>query len=165
MTKKIYANGRFQIWLKYNISNAVSHFLESMASNSLFPFIIQPTPITTHDNIFLHFYSSETISGKLTASISDHLAQLMIIPYSKTQTSAEPIVRKCFKNFKKAEFIKDISNVKWDDHIKYDNDFNDSIKKLIEIFDCALYKHGPYKKLTKNWITCHNKTWLTKFSS
>ena len=65
------------------------------------------------------------------------------MPHTKTRFSPEPIVRRCFKNFKKAEFIQDISNVEWDDHIKDDNDVNDSIKKLIEIFDCTLNKHAP----------------------
>ena len=156
--------------LKYNTSNEFSHFLESIVSNSLFSFIIQPTRIITHsktviDNIFLNFYSSKIISGNLTASISDHLAQYIIIPHTKMQTSPEPFVRRCFKNFKKAEFIQDISNVEWDDHIKEDNDVNDSIKKLIEIFDCILNKHPPYKKLTKNRANNHNKLWSTKFSS
>ena len=62
------------------------------------------------------------------------------------QTSPEPIVRRCFKSFKKGEFIQDISNVEWDDNIKDDNDVNDSVKKLIETFDSVLNKHVPYKK-------------------
>ena len=141
--------------LKYNTFNEVSYFLESMVSNSLFPFIMHPTRITTHsktvvDNIFLNFYSSEIISGNLIASISDHFAQFVVIPHTKTQISPETIVRRCFKNFKKTQFIQDISNVEWNDDLKDDNHVNDSIKKLIEIFYCILNKHAPYKKLTKN---------------
>ena len=71
--------GDFNFYLlKYNTSDEVSDFLELMVSNSLSPFMIQTTRITTHsktviDKIFLNFYSSEIISGNLTASI-DHLA-------------------------------------------------------------------------------------------
>ena len=47
--------------LKYNRSNEVSNFLESMVSNSLFPLIIKPKRINTHSktviNNFLNFYS------------------------------------------------------------------------------------------------------------
>ena len=75
---------------KYNTTNEVSHFLESMCSNSIFPLIMQPTCITTHsktviDNIFLHFYSPEMFI-LLTASKSDHLAQFITMPYTRTQT-------------------------------------------------------------------------------
>ena len=131
-------------------------------SNSLFPFIIQPIRVTTHfktviDNNFLNFYTSEIFSGNLTTSISDHLAQFKIMPHSKMHTPPEPIVRWRFKTFKNAKFIQDISNVEWDNHAKDNNDVNDSIKKLIETFDCILNKHAPYKKLTKNRITLVNE--------
>ena len=46
--KKFMLMGDFNFdLLKYNPSNEVSHFLVSIVSNYLFPFIIQPTHITT----------------------------------------------------------------------------------------------------------------------
>ena len=156
----------FRFFKITDISISKSHLLESVVSSSLFPFIVLPTRIATHsktviDNIFLDFYSSVIISGNLTASISNHLAQFIIMPDTKTQfiimpdtktqfiimpdtktqfiimpdtktqfiimpdtktqfiimpdtktqTSPESIVWRCFKNIKKTEFVKDISNV------------------------------------------------------
>ena len=62
-----------------------NEFLDSLASNSFIPLILQPTRITSHsntliDNIFSNVIDPDIISGNLTATISDHLSQFAIIP-------------------------------------------------------------------------------------
>ena len=62
-----------------------NRFLDSLASNSFIPLILQPTRITSHsntliDNIFSNVIDPDIISGNLTATISDHLPQFAIIP-------------------------------------------------------------------------------------
>ena len=81
-----------------------------MVSNSLFPFIIQLTRITTHskiviDYIFLNLYSSEITSGNLTASIYDHRAQF-IMSHSKTQTHLNLLLGDALKTFIKLNLSK-----------------------------------------------------------
>ena len=71
--------------LNYNEHNQTNEFLDSLASNSFIPLILQPTRITSHsntliDNIFSNVIDSDIISGNLTANISDHLPQFVIIP-------------------------------------------------------------------------------------
>ena len=58
-------------------------FLDLLTSNSLLPLILRPTRVTTHsktliDNIFTNIINHENISGNITCSISDHLAQFTI---------------------------------------------------------------------------------------
>ena len=64
--------------LNYNEHQPTNEFLDSLASNSIIPYILQPTRITSHsktliDNVFSNVFSFEAISGNITATISDHL--------------------------------------------------------------------------------------------
>ena len=72
-------------WIIYNEHNQTNEFLDSLASNSFIPLILQPSRITNHsntliDNIFSNAIDPAIISGNLTATISDHLHELKIIP-------------------------------------------------------------------------------------
>ena len=71
--------------LNYNDHTPTNEFLDSLALNSVIPYILQPTRITDHsetliDNIFSNVITIDAISGNLTATISDHLPQTMIVP-------------------------------------------------------------------------------------
>ena len=83
--KSIFLLGDFNVnLLNYNEHNQTNEFLDSLASNSFIPLILQPTRITSHsntliDNIFSNV-DPDVISGNLTATISDHLPQFSIIP-------------------------------------------------------------------------------------
>ena len=60
-------------------------FLDSLAPNSFKPLILQQTRITSHsntliDNIVSNVTDTDTVTGNLTAIISDHLPQFAIIP-------------------------------------------------------------------------------------
>ena len=71
--------------LNYNEHNQTNEFLDSLASNSFIPLILQLTRITSHsntliDNIISNVIDSDIISGNLTATISNHLPQFTIIP-------------------------------------------------------------------------------------
>ena len=84
--KSIFLLGDFNIkLLNYNEHNQTNKFLDSLASNSFIPLILQPTRITNHsntliDNIFSNAIDPDIISGNLTSTISDHLPQFSIIP-------------------------------------------------------------------------------------
>ena len=65
-----------------------NEFLDSLASNPIIPYILQPSSLTSHsktfiDNIFSTVLSYEAISGNITATISDHLPQFFwLLPMS-----------------------------------------------------------------------------------
>ena len=59
--------------------------MDSLVSNSFIPLILQPIRVTGHsntliDNILSDVFDPEIISDNLTATISDHLPQFLIIP-------------------------------------------------------------------------------------
>ena len=84
--KFVFLLGDFNINLmNYNVHNPTNGFLDSLASNSFLPYILQPTRITSHSktligNIFTYITLPDSISGNLTATISDHLPQFLIVP-------------------------------------------------------------------------------------
>ena len=84
--KSIFLLGHFNVnLLNYTEHNKTNEFLDSLASSSFIPLILQPTRITSHsntliDNIFSNIIDPNIISGNLTATISDHLPQFAIIP-------------------------------------------------------------------------------------
>ena len=84
--KQVFLLGDFNInLLNYNDHQLTNEFLDSLASNSFIPYILQPTRITSHsktliDNIFSNIISHEMISGNITATISDHLPQFLFAP-------------------------------------------------------------------------------------
>ena len=84
--KSIFLLGDFNVnLLNYNEHNENNEFLDSLASNSFIPLVLQATRTTSHsntliDNIFSNIVDPDILSGNLTASISDHLPRLAIIP-------------------------------------------------------------------------------------
>ena len=79
--KSIFLLGKFNVnLLNYNEHNQteflINEFLDSLASNSFVPLILQPTRKTSHSNTLTDDIFSndpDIISGNLTATISDHL--------------------------------------------------------------------------------------------
>ena len=77
--KSIFLLGDFNVnLLNCNEHNQTNEFLDSLASNSFMPLILQPTRITSHSNtladeMFSNVIDPDMIFGNLTATISDHL--------------------------------------------------------------------------------------------
>ena len=77
--KSVFLLGDFNVHLlNYNEHNQTNEFLDSLASNSFIPLILQPTRITSHsntltDNIFSNVIDPDIISGNLTTTIDGHL--------------------------------------------------------------------------------------------
>ena len=77
--KKVFVLGNFNIDLMdYNEHKRTNEFLDSLASNSYLPYIIEASRDTSHSrtligSIFSNVISKDIICGNNTATISDHL--------------------------------------------------------------------------------------------
>ena len=97
--------------LNYIEHNLTDEFLDSLASNSFIPLILQPSRTTSHsntliDNIFSNIVDPDIISGNLTATISDHLPQFAIIPNMFENTSNKSnIYEREWSKFDRVNFI------------------------------------------------------------
>ena len=84
--KSVFLLGDFNTnLLNYIVDNPANDFLDSLASNSFLRYMLQSTRITSHSktligNIFTNMILSDSISGNLTGTISDHLPQFLIVP-------------------------------------------------------------------------------------
>ena len=71
--------------LNYDQVSPTNEFFDSLSSHMLLPHIVQPTKIRNNSkaligNIYSNAITSNNISGNLTATILDHLSQLLIAP-------------------------------------------------------------------------------------
>ena len=113
--------------LNYNEPNQRNEFLDSLASNSFIPLILQTTRRTSHsntliDNIFSNVIDPDIISSNLTATISDHLAQFSIIPnmFGNIPSNKSNIYERDWSKFDRENFILDYFSVDWEDLLKID---------------------------------------------
>ena len=82
------------------------------------PLILQPTRITSHsntliDNIFSNAIDPGVTSGNLTATISDHLPQFLIIPnmFGNISGNEFKIYEQYWSKFDRENFILDYFSV------------------------------------------------------
>ena len=76
--KSVFLLGDFNIsLLNYNVHNPMAEFLDSLASKSFLPFILQPARITSHSkalihNIFTKVILPDLLCGNLAATVSEY---------------------------------------------------------------------------------------------
>ena len=111
----------------YNEYSHTNKFLDSLASYSFIPSILQPTRITSHsntliDNIFSNVIDQDIISGNLSATISDPLPQFSIIPnmFGNITGDKSNIYERDWSKFDRENFILDYFSVGWEDLLKTD---------------------------------------------
>ena len=143
--------------LKYNEHNESNEFLDSLASNSFIPLILQPTRITSHfntlvDNIFSNVIDPDIISGNLTATISDHLPQFVIIPnmFGNISGNKSNIYERDWPKFDRENFILDYFSVDWEDLLKiHELNVDNSTKTYLDKINMLLDTCAPLKKINK----------------
>ena len=84
--EQLFLLGDFNInLLNYKDHQPSNDFLDSLASNSFIPYILQPTRSTSHSkalivNMFSNFILHEVISVDIVKTTSDHLSQFLFVP-------------------------------------------------------------------------------------
>ena len=160
--KSIFLLGVFNVnLLNYNEHNETNKFLDSLASNSFIPLILQPTRITSHsntliDNIFSNVIDPDLILGNLTATISDHLPQFAIIlnMFGNISGNKSNIYERDWSKFDQKKFILDYFSFDWEDFLKIDElveleNVDNSTKIDLDKINMLLNAYGPLKKINK----------------
>ena len=140
--------------MNYNEHNQANEFLDSLASNSFIPLILQPTRITSHsntliDNIFSNFIDPDIISGNLTATISDILPQFAIIPnmFGSISGNKSNIYERDRSKFNRENFILGYFSVDWEDLLKIDElNADNSTKIYLDKVNVLLDTYALLKK-------------------
>ena len=168
--KSIFLLGDFNVnLLNYNEHNQTNELLDSLASNSFIPLILQPTRITSHsntliDNIFSNVIDPDIISGNFTVTISGHLPQFSIIPNMFGNISGNKcnIYERDWSKFDRENFILDYFSVEWKDLLKIDElNANKSTKKFLDKINKLLDTYAPLKRVKKCKLKFKSKTWIT----
>ena len=117
-------------FLKYDHDEEVADFLDGIYSKLLLPNVSSPTRITLTsailiDNIFTNDYDNTFKSGNLVTTLSDHLAQMLIVPIRNTTRHKEP--KKGHHDFQ--EFLRnkdiisrDLQNTNWDTELQLNSE-------------------------------------------
>ena len=137
--------------------NQTNEFLDSLASNSFIPLILQPTRIINHsntliDNIFSSAIDPDIISGNLTATISDHLPQFAIIPnmFGKILGNKSNIYERGWSKVKRKKIILEHFSVDREDLLKIDEiNADNSTKIYLDKINMLLYTYTPFKRINK----------------
>ena len=117
------------------------------------PHIIHPTRITPHsktliDNIFSNVPNfSQVKSGNLTLSISDHLAQFLIVPLDSGYfPHKNKMYKRDPKHFDRENFFLDLISIEWSKLLLlHKGDPNLSFKKYYHTINTLIDKYMPWK--------------------
>jgi hypothetical protein len=155
--------------LKIDEDAKSSTFFDTMTSNLFIPHIIHPTRITSTtktliDNIFSNSTNhKDGISGNLTVSLSDHLAQFLIIPDechhdAKKQNQFTHDI----KSLDSENFILDLLAIECHRILNlHKNDPNVSFEGFHVTIDNLVNKYLPKRKMTKKEVKQSQKPWIT----
>ena len=157
--KKIcYLAGDFNInLLQSETDSNIKDFFDILTSNLFVPHITFPSRITNRsqtliDNIFSNNPDFESCtSGNFTFSISDHLAQFLIVPSAdKRPPKIHNIKVRDKRNYSHEELVADIINVDWGAVLQSERaDPNHSFQQFNAKVNEILDKHMPWRKLNK----------------
>ena len=168
--KSVFLLGDFNVYLlNYNEHNQTNEFLDSLASNSFIPLILQPSRVTSHsntliDNIFSNFIDPDKIYGNLTATISDRLPQFSIIPniFGNISGKKSNIYEQDWSNFDGENFILDYFSVDWEDLLKTDERNTDnSTTMYLDKINILLDTYASLKRTNKYNMKSKSKPWIT----
>ena len=106
--------------MHYNEHKATNEFLDSLASDSYLPYIIQPSGLTSRsrtfiDNIFSYVISKDIICGNITATISDHLPQFLVSPntFVNPPSNKSNVFERDWSKFDLENFLLDYFDMDW----------------------------------------------------
>ena len=168
--KNTFLLGDFNVDLmKSDEDENTSTYFDILTSNLFVPHIIQPTRITPHsktliDNIFSNVPNfSQAESGNLTLSISDHLAQFLLIPLDTCFKPPKIIMyKRDTKNFDRENFFLDLLSIEWDEILEIGKeDPNISFQRYYSTINNLIDKYMPLKKMSMKEIKQQQKPWIT----
>ena len=104
------------------------------------------------------------ISGNITATISDHLPQLLLAPQvlSKNSYQKSNIYERDWSKFIQTDFLLDYFDKDWPVVLQLNQqDVNLSIESLLDNMNSVLDEHAPLKRINKYKSKFKSKPWIT----
>ena len=127
-------------------------FLNTSASFSFQPNILQPTRITDYsqtliDNIFFNSLEHLTLSVNIVYDLTDHLPYFLIIRKFTSLPSSVKIYRRDYYNFDESALIQDIQSVDWENVLHANPDPNVMVDSFYTRISSIIDVHIPLMRL------------------
>ena len=134
-----------------NEHKSTNEFLDSLASNSYLPYIIQPSRHTSHsrtiiDNIFSNAISKDTFCGNITATISDHLHQFLVSPntFANRPSNKSNVFERDWLKVDQQNFILDY--IDWSNLLNLNEKNVDlTTNNFLNVMNSLLNRYAPFK--------------------
>ena len=167
--KSVILLGDFNVDLmKYDNHNSTNEFIDSLSLHLVLFHITQPTRTrdsskTLTDNIFSNMLIKNTTSANVTATVSDHLPQFIILLniFSNPPSNKSNTYEREWSNFVQENFILDYFSVNWNSIINDDKNVNLSFNNFFKKINAILDNHAPLGKVTKKKLRFRSKPWIT----
>ena len=165
--KLIFVMGDFNInLLSYEAHSETNEFINTMVSHYSLPYILHPTRVTDHsstviDNIFSNVTDYETVSGNIINQIADHFAQFMMVKRININYKNTTFYQYDYSNFKKENFIEDISNINWETLHNSNEEINNKFAYFYDQVSTCVKLHAPLEKVSPKKLSFKNKPWIT----
>ena len=147
----------------YSTKNQLRRKLDEFAlQHSLSQIICKPTRVTensstTIDLIFVNNTHRIVKSDVLQSSISDHSIVFCTIKGGVKKFPPKKLEFRCFKNFNKEAFLRDLNNTPWS-IIESANDVDDAVFLWEGLFNSVANDHAPIKSKR---VKGKQSPWLT----
>ena len=182
-SKQIFLLGDFNIdLLKYESSQIVNSFLDTLSSNFVSPFFffyqfylpkcLPRLLIFIFLFIFIFIlifcnltHTRKSVSGNLTFTVFDHLSRVLILLefFSNAPLPKYNICIYDWKKFDKEKFIFEFITQDCDNFLVLDKEnIYETIDNYLANLRNLLEKHAPLKKLNKQGTKFQQKPWITK---
>ena len=165
--KLIYVMGDFNInLLSYEAHSETNEFINTVVSHYLLPYILHPTRVTDHsstviDNIFSDVTDYKTVSGNIINQIADHFAQFMLVKRININYKNTTFYQYDYSDFKKENFIEDISNINWETLHESNEEINNKFAYFYDQVSTCVKLHAPVEKVSPKKLSFKNKPWIT----
>ena len=155
--------------MHYNEHKLTNEFLDSLASNSYLPYIIQPSRHTSHsrnliDNIFSNAISNDIICGNITDTISDHLPLFLVSwnTFANPPSNKSNIFEKDWSKCDQKNFILDYFDIYWSNLLNLNEKNVDlSTNIFLNAMNSLLNEYAPFKRISKYILKFKTKPWIT----
>ena len=148
------------------IMNSTYEFLDSLSSHMFLPYIRQSTRIRDSskilfDTIFSNTLIENIISGNLTATISDHLPQSIIMPniFSNAPSNKSDIYERGWSHLVQENVILDYFSADWNSLVNNNKDVKFSFNNLFKRINPILHSHTLFRKVTGKKLRFRSKQW------
>ena len=152
-------------FLKYNIDNQTSDFLDMILSLGFLPIITKATRITDHtatliDHIYTNVPQKVLKAGICLADISDHLPIFCTVA-NKLPVTDDLRYFRDFSNFNDDLFLNDIAEIDLE-RLANDDNVNNSMNGIASALQSITDRHAPMRKATNQKRKLIRKPWISK---